>query len=163
HLAYDLPAKIVQAARLSHRVPARPCPICAHTPRHGHVTHAKLVILFDILQTLVQSVSAFQAHQRGELSFGNSTTNVCGSSGKLPSVWMLSDQLLHRPYLVICALDGDRPTAAVNLRVDPDGEELRVQSALAHSHGVQVAVRQAIVDVQSFDVHALCGVRVHVY
>src|SRR5205823_5990173 len=47
--------------------------------------------------------------------------------------------------------------------LDPYGEELRVESAVAHARGVELRRRQSLVDVRAFVNDELHGVCVHVH
>src|SRR5205085_9151568 len=136
HLADNTLAEIVKAARSSNIIAARTSPASRNAPRGRHVAHAHLVVTLYILQSLVNRVAAFQSHQSRELSFSSNATNVWCCRRKLPSVGMFFYHLAHGCNLIVRATDCALALIAVKLRLDPDGEELSVQSTLFHANRI---------------------------
>ena len=75
---------------------------------------------------------------------------------------MLFSQRANRGDLIVGPFH--RPFAATSkqLRLDPDREKLRVQTARFRAHGVEMAVAELLLQIDVFVEHALNGVGVHI-
>src|SRR5207248_843780 len=140
HLANYLLTEIVKAARLPNLVTRRSGPAGAHAPGAGHVSHTQLVIAPDVLNLVIDRIAALQAHQRGNLSSRGNPSNVIGRRGKFPRLWMLRGQIAHGFDLNIRPRRCARATTAKQLRLDPDGKELRIESTFPCAHRVKLSV-----------------------
>jgi hypothetical protein len=68
----------------------------------------------------------------------------------------------HSCDLIVGALDGARTATAKQLRLDPDREKLRVESACFGAHCVKMAVAQLFLKINIFIKHPLDGIRMHI-
>src|SRR5207248_10242304 len=113
-------------------------PTQAVRPRDRHVADAHPVVAFDVLKFFVYGIAAFESHERGELAFGGGAAYVGRGRGESPGLRVPVGERADGFDLLVRACDCAGAAAAVELRLDPDGEELRVEAALAHAHGVEV-------------------------
>ena len=110
-------------------------------------------------QVVVDHVAAFDAHQHGDAPRGRGAPDAVGSRHELEVVRM-------RSHLALDGLDllqrlGHRFLAG-GRAWNPDREEDRVESALAHARDVDAAVRVAIAQVEGRIEQPLRGVVVRV-
>ena len=81
HLAHDLFAKIAQTVVLL-LATTRVGPVVCVVPRQCHVANAKTIKLPQRRERVLDRVTAFNTHQRSNLSLLLSAANVRGGSGK---------------------------------------------------------------------------------
>ena len=162
HLADDPATEVVESARPAFRVAGRAGPTQTVSPRRRHVAHAHLVVAPDRFEFFVNRVAAFESHERGELIVRGGAADVRGG-GERPDFGVLFGEGADGRDLLVGARDGARPAAPVELRLDPDGEELRVEAALAHARGVEVRGREPAADVRALVNDELHGVGVHIH
>ena len=95
-------------------------------------------------------------------SFPCDTPHICSGRGHLPEFRVFFGELAHGRNLCIGAFDGTRTTAAVQLRLDPNGKELRIESALARANRIEVSVGKSLREIHIFINEALRSVSVHI-
>ena len=117
----------------------------------------------DAFELLVNRVGAFEAEERSELALFVRAADVGGRGRETPNLGMAFGQSVDGFDLRVGARDGALAAHAVELRLDPDGEELRVEPALAHAYGVEVRRLDAEADVGALVDDELHRVGVHVH
>ena len=65
-------------------------------------------------------------------------------------------------YLIVGALHSFRAATAEQLRLNPDREKLRVESAILRTHRVEMAVAELLFYIDVFVEHSLRRIDVHV-
>src|SRR5581483_6062869 len=75
---------------------------------------------------------------------------------------MFCRQVLHRFNLYVSALHRGRPAATKQIRLNPDGKEMRAESALPGTHGIEVTIIQLLAQIDILIDQALRCVCVHV-
>ena len=119
--------------------------------------------MLDAFELFVNRVAAFEAEERGEPALFVRAADVPGRGGERPNLWVLFGERADGFDLCVGACDGGLSAESVVLGLDPDGEELRVEPALAHAHGVEVRRLDARADVGPFVDDELHRVGVHVH
>jgi len=76
---------------------------------------------------------------------------------------MIFNETMHGFDLIIGTPNRRRATGAVVMRVNPNGEELRRDTAATHTHSVKMSIREFTIDVNRFVNQPLRRVGVHVY
>ena len=126
----------------------------------GQVPDAERGVLAEDTQVGVDHVAAFHAHERGDLALRHRAPDVRGGCGQHQFSRAGPDGLPHHVDLLQRALDGLRPGHAGG---HVNGEEQRIEAALAHSRDVDAAGSASGADVErGLGHHPLCRVVVRV-
>jgi len=75
---------------------------------------------------------------------------------------MLLRECTDRRDLIVRALRSFRPATAEQLRLDPNREELRIETTIPRAHGVEMAVAELLFYIDVFVEHSLRRIDVHV-
>ncbi len=113
--------------------------------REREVPHAAPGIITQLLQAVVDHVAAFHPHQRGDLVVGRGAPDVGRGLRQHEILGMRANGRQHRVDERVRLLDG---RSARHVARHPNGEEERVEAAVAHARDVDISVGVAGADVE---------------
>ncbi len=101
-------------------------PFIGVRPRERHVAHAQAVVIAQQVHVVLDRVSAFDAHERGQFVLAVGALDVGDGKGHHHAVGMMRRLLVDR----VDQIEGVAgEMALIGLGVDPDGEKFRAQIA----------------------------------